>query len=253
MVGKRIFHSRMVRDSLNRTSDQNQNQEPAAETQNPSQNPEESHQPEQTAGRVNDENKDPAGSKLDFLLWWKLKFEEKPKSWTLPETGADAESLPTHIRPFTSSAEYQLVKRTYLQLQQSGYYWGPMTMEEAHQRLAHTPLGTFLLRDSGQPDVFFTLSYQSEDGPTSVRVQLHDLLFSLYGSQKTFASLFALLDFYTSSPCKLSEPYRKQRPECLKQMCRRALVRTYGAESIRTLRGVSPDVKAYVCAYPYCT
>ncbi|MED6240050.1 hypothetical protein ATANTOWER_015312 [Ataeniobius toweri] len=128
-----------------------------------------------------------------------------------------------------------------------------MTMEEAHKRLTHAPLGTFLLRDSGQPDVFFTLSYQSEDGPTSVRVQLNNLLFSLHGSQKTFTSLFALLAFYTSSPCKLTEPYRQQRPERLKQMCRRALVRTHGVESIRTLRGLSPDVKAYVCAYPYCT
>ncbi|MEQ2194373.1 hypothetical protein XENOCAPTIV_028210 [Xenoophorus captivus] len=102
-------------------------------------------------------------------------------------------------------------------------------------------------RDSGQPDVFFTLSYQSEDGPTSVRVLLNNLLFSLHGSQKTFTSLFALLAFYTSSPCKLTEPYRRQRPERLKQMCRRALVRTHGVESIRTLRGLSPDVKAYVC------
>ncbi|MEQ2158171.1 hypothetical protein GOODEAATRI_009484 [Goodea atripinnis] len=83
-------------------------------------------------------------------------------------------------------------------------------------------------RDSGQPDVFFTLSYQSEDGPTSVRVQLNNLLFSLHGSQKTFTSLFALLAFYTSSPCKLTEPYRRQRPERLKQMCRRALVQTHG-------------------------
>ncbi|KAM4750304.1 suppressor of cytokine signaling 1-like [Anableps anableps] len=241
----------MVRDSLDRTSDQNQKREPAAETQ--SQSPEESHWPEQTVGRVSAESKDPAASKLDFLLWCKLRFEEQPEPWRLVKTGADADSLPTHIRPFTSSSEYRLVKLTYLQLQQSGYYWGPMTMEEAHQRLVHSPLGTFLLRDSGQPDVFFTLSYQSEDGPTSVRVQLNNLLFSLHGSQKTFASLFALLAFYTSSPCKLTEPYRKQRPERLKQMCRRAVIRTHGAESICTLRGLSPDVKAYVCAYPYCT
>ncbi|KAM4594432.1 suppressor of cytokine signaling 1-like [Fundulus diaphanus] len=241
----------MVRDSLDRTSDLSQKQEPAAETQR--QNPEESHRPEQTSGRFNAENEDPAGSKLDFLHWCKLKFEEEPESWSLPKTGADADSLPTHLRPFTSPAEYQLVKLTYLQLLQSSYYWGPMTMEEAHQKLNDTPLGTFLLRDSGQPDVFFTLSYQSEDGPTSVRVLLNNLLFNLYGSQKTFTSLFALLAFYTSSTCKLTEPYRKHRPERLKQICRRALVRTHGVESIRTLRGLSPDVKAYVFAYPYCT
>ncbi|XP_038141205.1 suppressor of cytokine signaling 1-like [Cyprinodon tularosa] len=243
----------MVRDSLDRTSDQNQKQEPAAETQSQGQNSESSDLPQQTAKAVHAGDEDPAGSKLDFLLWCKLRFEEEPESWSLPETEADPESLPTHLRPFTSSAEYQLVRLTFLQLQQSGYYWGPMTMEEAHQRLGNASLGTFLIRDSGQPDVFFTLSYQSEDGPTSVRIHLNNLLFSLHGSQKTFASLFALLTYYTSSPCKLTKPYRKQRPERLKQMCRRALVRTHGVENIRTLHGLSPDVKAYVYAYPYCT
>lgn len=107
-------------------------------------------------------------------------------------------------------------------------------------------------RDSGQPDVFFTLSYQSDDGPTSVRVQLNNLLFSLYGSQRTFASLFALLTYYTGSSCKLTVPYRKQRPERLKQMCRRALIRAYGAENISTFPGLSTQVKDYVHAYPCC-
>lgn len=107
-------------------------------------------------------------------------------------------------------------------------------------------------RDSGQPDVFFTLSYQSDDGPTSVRVVVNNLLFSLYGSHKTFASLFALLSHYTGSSCKLTGPYRRQQPESLKQMCRRAFIRTYGADSICTLPGLSTQVKDYVHAYPYC-
>lgn len=107
-------------------------------------------------------------------------------------------------------------------------------------------------RDSGQTDVFFTLSYQSDDGPTSVRVQLNNLLFSLYGSHRTFASFFALLTYYTGSSCKLTVPYRKQRPERLKQMCRRALIGTYGADNISTLPGLSTRVKDYVHAYPCC-
>lgn len=107
-------------------------------------------------------------------------------------------------------------------------------------------------RDSGQPDVFFTLSYQSDDGPTSVRVQLNNLLFSLYGSHRIFASLFMLLTYYTGSTCKLTGPYRKQRPEHLKQICRRALIRTYGAEHISTLPGLSIEIKNFVNAYPHC-
>lgn len=106
-------------------------------------------------------------------------------------------------------------------------------------------------RDSGQPDVFFTLSYHSDDGPISVRIQLNDLLFNLCGSKRTFPSLFSLLAYYSSSSCKLTTPYRKQRPELLKQMCRRALIRTYRAKDINSLPGLS-KIKDYVHAYPYC-
>lgn len=191
---------------------------------------------------------------------------------------AGSTGLPTHLRTFRSPEEHALVKCTHQQLLHSGYYWGSMTMEEAHEILTHTPPGTFLIRyfpcthtvvnvrsylfwavivcrcrDSGQPDVFFTLSYQSSDGPTSVRVLLNKQLFGLHGSHKTFASLFALLSFYSGPSCKLTLPYRRQRPELLRQMCRRAVVCTYGAETIHTLPGLSTHAKDYVRSYPYCT
>nr|AYP19440.1 suppressor of cytokine signaling 1b [Miichthys miiuy] len=229
----------MVRDSLNRTVV-------------PSPKPNQSQAPEEPAGpEQNRESTEPTKSRLDLLQWSKLNLEEEPESWC-QVTGADDENLPTHLRPFSSAAEYKLVKHTYLQLQQSGYYWGSMTMEEAHEILTQASLGTFLIRDSGQRDVFFTLSYQSDDGPTSVRIQLNNLHFNLYGSHRTFASLFTLLTYYTGSSCKLTVPYRKQRPECLKQICRRALIRTYGAENISTLPGLSNQDKDYVHVYPHC-
>ncbi|XP_017295826.1 suppressor of cytokine signaling 1 [Kryptolebias marmoratus] len=245
----------MVRDSLDGTVVQNQKRDSAAEEQSQNRAPEETAAPDKSRSSEkvkaeSQETPETPKKQLNFLVWSKLSREEDSDSWS-PLTGANANSWPTHLHPFSSKAEYHLMKHTYQQLQHSGYYWGPMTMEEAHEILSHTRLGTFLLRDSGQPDVFFTLSYQSEDGPTSVRVQLNDLLFSLYGSHRTFASLFALLTFYTSSSCKLTEPYRRQRPEHLKQLCRRAFVRTYGAEQISTLPGFSTQLKAYVCAYPH--
>lgn len=60
--------------------------------------------------------------------------------------GADAGSLPTHLRPFSSLTEFKLVRNTYVQLLHSGYYWRSMTMEEAHRILEHVQLGTFLIR-----------------------------------------------------------------------------------------------------------
>lgn len=245
----------MVRDNVGRAVVQRQKENNTAETQSKSQVPEEPAGPNRAWNPegVKPESQGAADGQLDLLHWNKFNLEEEPGPWCQPVSGPDAESLPTHFRSFRSAAEYQLVKHTYLQLQHSGYYWGAMTMEEAHEILSQAPLGTFLIRDSGQSDVFFTLSYQSEDGPTSVRVQLHDLLFSLHGSHRTFPSLFALLTYYTSSSCKLTVPYRRQRPERLKQMCRRALIRTYGAENVNTLPGLSIQVKDYIHVYPYCT
>ncbi|KAF6736438.1 Suppressor of cytokine signaling 1 [Oryzias melastigma] len=228
----------MVRDSLSRTATQCQKQNNPAETENPS--------GEEGAGPEQSENPD---RQSEPLLWNQPVEESKP--WIQPETGADADFF-THLRPFSSEEAYTLVRHTYQQLQHSGFYWGPITMEEAHEKLSHAPIGTFLIRDSGQPDVFFTLSYQSEEGPTSVRIILDNLHFNLYGSLRTFPSLFALLTYYTSSSCKLTEPYRKQRPERLKQMCRRALIRAHGSECTSTLSGLSVQTKAYVLAYPHC-
>ncbi|KAK2918752.1 suppressor of cytokine signaling 1-like [Channa argus] len=235
----------MVRDNFQRTVVQSQKQNHAADTAG------QSPDTGEPAERANPDSQEPTERELDLLQWNKLNFGEGPGTCRQPLTGAEADSLPTHLRPFSSEAEYNLVKTTYQQLQHSGYYWGPMTMEEAHEILARVPQGTFLIRDSGQPDVFFTLSYQSDDGPTSVRVQLNNLLFNLHGSQRTFTSLFALLTYYTSSSCKLTEPYRKQRPERLAQMCRRALIRSCGAETISTLPSLSTQIKDYVHAYPH--
>lgn len=202
---------------------------------------------------VTAESGDLPNSQLELRTWNQEQdpSEEQALPWSQALSEADAISWPTHLRSFSSPEEYKLVKRTYQQLQHSGYYWGPLTMEEAHTMLKSAPLGTFLIRDSGQPDVFFTLSYQSSDGPTSVRVMLNQLLFSLYGSNKTFDSLFALLGHYTGPSCKLTAPHRTQRPERLRQMCRRALIHTFGADSIQLLPGLSSRDKDYIYLYPH--
>nr|XP_057901918.1 suppressor of cytokine signaling 1-like [Doryrhamphus excisus] len=234
----------MVRDNLVRKVAQNANQ-------NQNNAPDEAARSQQVHNAESEKPKQQ--TEADVRHWNKLHYlhlsDEELETWC--QTGADATSLPSHLRPFRSLDEYKLVKHTHRQLRHSSYYWGPMTMAEAHKTLSYSSPGTFLIRDSGQPDVFFTLSYQSNDGPISIRVMLNKLLFSLYGSQKTFPSLFALLAHYSSSSCKLTVPYRMERPERLKQLCRRALVNTYGAENIRTLPGLSCEVKDYIQAYPH--
>lgn len=239
----------MVRDKFDAQSEK---QNAVTETQHQSQNPRERSGPE---GAEQAESDEPTESQLDLLQWNKLLVRENPEEeaqpWPQVVTGAEADKWPTHLRTFSSPEEYKLVKHTYQQLLHSGYYWGPLTMDEAHEILSNLAPGTFLIRDSGQTDVLFTLSYQSSDGPTSVRVMLNNLQFSLYGSHKTFESLFVLLSHYTSSSCKLTVPHRKHRPERLKQICRRAFIRIHGEEGVRSLPGLSKQVKDYVHAYPY--
>ncbi|XP_013985432.1 suppressor of cytokine signaling 1 [Salmo salar] len=158
----------------------------------------------------------------------------------------------THLRPFFSQQEYVVVRHTHRQLVHSGYYWGPMEMEEAHRTLLHTPPGSFLIRDSSQPDVFFTLSYHGDQGPISVRVLLTSQRFRLNGSNKAFDSLFALLRFYMeSSHRRLRRAWRRERPMTLQQLCRGRIIELYGAERINSLPELNQVVTQYLQDYPY--
>ncbi|KAL6481282.1 hypothetical protein MHYP_G00093620 [Metynnis hypsauchen] len=158
---------------------------------------------------------------------------------------------PTHFHPFRHAQDRSLITQATQFLENSGFYWGPMDVDEAHVRLAGMPVGTFLIRDSTQTDVFFTLSYRAEDGPTSVRVMLKNGAFSLDGSKHTFPCLFALLEFYISSPKRsLKRPYRGAAPQSLQELSRRAVVRTFGRERIEGLP-VSAGLKEFLNLYPF--
>lgn len=157
----------------------------------------------------------------------------------------------THFRSFRDVAERCLVATAIRFLGNSGFYWGPLDVDKAHAWLASLPIGTFLIRDSMQTDVFFTLSYRSSEGPTSVRVLLKGSGFSLDGSKHTFPCLFELLRFYMTSPKRsLKQPYRGSTPQKLQELCRRAVVKTYGKEKLATLP-VSTVLKDFLQLYPF--
>ncbi|XP_048053734.1 suppressor of cytokine signaling 1b [Megalobrama amblycephala] len=158
---------------------------------------------------------------------------------------------PTHFHPFRDQQECDLITQAVNYLNHSGFYWGPMEADEAHARLAELPLGTFLIRDSMQANVFFTLSYRAPEGPTSVRVLLKGGGFSLAGSKHTFACLFHLIGYYIASPKKsLSMPYRGDAPQSLQELARRAVMQSYGKDSIHQLP-VSKKLKEFLLLYPF--
>ncbi|XP_043823868.1 suppressor of cytokine signaling 1-like [Dromiciops gliroides] len=78
-------------------------------------------------------------------------------------------SLPTHYRAFRNH-EWEVVERSLSVLQGSDFYWGPLSVGEAHARLQREPVGTYLLRDSAQGDCLFSLSVKMPSGPVSLRI-----------------------------------------------------------------------------------
>ncbi|XP_026858576.1 suppressor of cytokine signaling 1a [Electrophorus electricus] len=158
----------------------------------------------------------------------------------------------THFRSFRNEAEFKIIVETTSMLEESGFYWGPMTVEEAHRRLKKEPLGTFLIRDSQQKDVFFTLSYKSPNGPASIRIIFQGSCFSLAGSKESFDSLFKLLEHYTSSAKKsLGQPYRRVRVQSLQELCRRQIMETCGGEKAIDSIPVIPAMKTFLRSFPY--
>uniref|UniRef100_A0AAY4D580 Suppressor of cytokine signaling 1 n=1 Tax=Denticeps clupeoides TaxID=299321 RepID=A0AAY4D580_9TELE len=157
----------------------------------------------------------------------------------------------THFRTFKNQADYKTIIQTTSMLECSGFYWGPMTVEEAHQKLEKESLGTFLIRDSRQKDVFFTLSYRAASGPISIRINFQASRFSLYGSKESFESLFKLLEYYITSPKKsLTRPCRKVQLQSLQELCRRTIVETCGGEKIDRVP-VNPILKDFLHSFPY--
>ncbi|XP_035253039.1 suppressor of cytokine signaling 1a [Anguilla anguilla] len=157
---------------------------------------------------------------------------------------------PTHFRPFRNEKDFRLITATSTMLETSGFYWGPMAVEEAHARLKGEPLGTFLVRDSRQKDVFFTLSYRSSSGPVSIRIIFQGSRFSLTGSKETFDSLFKLLEHYSSPRKSLTRPYRKVRLRSLQELCRQRIVETWGGERIHSIP-VNPILKDFLLSFPF--
>ncbi|KAK2833652.1 hypothetical protein Q5P01_017541 [Channa striata] len=157
----------------------------------------------------------------------------------------------THFPTFACKEDCQIITDTAAKLERSGFYWGPLGVEDAHRMLRDSPLGSFLIRDSRQKDVFFTLSYHAKTGPVSVRIDYKRQKFSLAGNERSFPTLFALLEHYISSPKKsLSVPYRKWKPT-LQELCRKRIMEVYGGESKVPELQVTHVVQDFLLEFPY--
>lgn len=157
----------------------------------------------------------------------------------------------THFHTFRSQEDFGIIARTSALLEKCGFYWGPLSVSAAHEKLKGELVGTFLLRDSRQKNCFFTVSVKTATGPTSVRVLFQAGHFSLEGSKEAFDCLFKLLEHYVNSPRKvLVAPLHKERLRSLQDLCRKNIVATFGRENLPHIP-LNPVLKTYLESFPF--
>uniref|UniRef100_T1IYW0 Uncharacterized protein n=1 Tax=Strigamia maritima TaxID=126957 RepID=T1IYW0_STRMM len=93
---------------------------------------------------------------------------------------------------------------TYRHLQECGFYYEGIYLQDAVKLLEKKPVGTFLVRDSADSRYLFALSVQTERGPTSIRVHYVNGLFrldaeaNLLDNMPHFECVLKLIDYYVN-------------------------------------------------------
>ncbi|KAM3914280.1 suppressor of cytokine signaling 1-like isoform 1-T2 [Leptodactylus fuscus] len=166
---------------------------------------------------------------------------------------------PSRYRLFRNS-ERQLVERSVLTLQASGFYWGPLPTAEAHSMLGKETVGTFLVRDSSQGNHLFSVSIKMESGPVSVRVLF---LKGRFWLRELFSDCPVKLLEQAVERCKkspllclnginlvLSKPLRRTRVLTLQHLCRQCIVTQCGREGLSRL-SIQPALRNYIEEFPF--
>lgn len=209
-----------------------------------------------------------------------------PLAFILPPFSAPLQ--PTLV-PQDSKPEYELqrLSDTVRALHQSGWYYEGITFQQSNELLKDTSIGTFLVRNSSDPKFLFSLSVQTERGPTSVRLFYINGYFRLDAQQHLqhampmFPSVIELIKHYVEqsklcssnnqvwvdsfgkwySSILLVKPLRKKpEPPSLKHLTRVAIHKALGASSLPRLIMMPPphtqlelpaSLIGYLSEYPY--
>ncbi|PSN30379.1 hypothetical protein C0J52_21780 [Blattella germanica] len=102
--------------------------------------------------------------------------------------GEDADSVPS---PASRSLTCELFK-----LAKYGWYWGPISREEAEEKLLDLPDGAFLVRDSSADRYLLSVSFRSSGKTFHTRIEHSYGLFSFYTApgEEGFSSIVELIN-----------------------------------------------------------
>ena len=173
---------------------------------------------------------------------------------------------------WTGDDDARVLSATKKALLECGWYWQKLTWQDAIQLLQSCSIGTFIIRDSADRNYRFSLSVQTEKGPTSVRIDYNrgkfrlDCENSMKSTLPEFSNVINLVEHYVKvskkggrhvwvdshgkvySPIIIRRPLTKTTPS-LKHLCRMtinmSLARSYTAERL------PPNLTKYLDEYSF--
>ncbi|CAL8088668.1 unnamed protein product [Orchesella dallaii] len=107
--------------------------------------------------------------------------------------------------------DFEIVQRNRTELRNSGWYWEGIDSEASMEILESAVPGAFIIRDSADPRFLYSLSVQTERGPTSVRLTYRNGRFSLDADEKLaevlpkFDSVIRLIEHYVNGGTKVGK------------------------------------------------
>ncbi|XP_039250305.2 suppressor of cytokine signaling 6-like [Styela clava] len=151
-----------------------------------------------------------------------------------PEEVIEANNSLNYSNPFINE---------FKKLAKQGWYWGPLTREQAERRLCNAPDASFLVRDSSDDRYLLSLSFRSNNRTLHTRIEHSGMRFSFYEDHvpNSYTSVVELIEksikdseeqgvfcysrsrqpFSTSFPVRLMHPVsRFTEVRSLQDLCR---------------------------------
>ncbi|XP_077997549.1 uncharacterized protein LOC144450730 [Glandiceps talaboti] len=160
-------------------------------------------------------------------------------------------------------------------LSECGWYWGPMNWDDAEAKLADTPDGAFLVRDSSNERYILSLSFRSQGTTHHTRIEHSQGMFGFWSQPQSHGSA-SIVEFIEKAmqhskngkflyflrprfpgappvPVQLTKPIsRFKRVQTLQHMCRFLIRRLVRIDHIQTLP-LPRRVKEYLLEGQYYT